>query len=57
MSDIYFMYKENLPSNMELFSGLKSGEEWMSITITEIVIPEQPYKKDILEGVYITSPH
>lgn len=57
MSDIYFLYKENLPSNMELFSGLKSGEEWMSIIITEIMIPEQPYKKDKLEGVYTTSPH
>lgn len=57
MSDVYFMYKESLPSNTELFSGLKSGEEWMSITITEIMIPEQPYRKDILEGVYITSPH
>lgn len=57
MSDVYFMYKESLPSIMELLSGLKSGPEWMSITITGIMIPEQPYKKDILEGVYITSPY
>lgn len=36
------MYKESLPSNMELLSGLKSGAEWVSIIITEIMIPEQP---------------
>lgn len=57
MSNVYFMYKESLPSNMELLSGLKSGEEWVSTTITEIMIPEQPYKKDVLKGVYITSPY
>lgn len=57
MSHVCFMYKDSLPSNMELLSGLKSGAEWVSIIITEIMIPEQPYKKDILEGVYITSPY
>lgn len=57
MSNVYFMYKESLPSIMELLFGLKSGPEWVSITITEIMIPEQPSKKHILEGVYITSPY